>query len=295
MKDIRNFLTYISTEKRYSVHTIEAYKNDLNHFMSFIVENHPNTSTEKINARQIREWLILLLENDYSAKTVNRKVATLKSWYKYLLREEIVTSNPTESLTVPKTKKNLPDFISEKEINDILDKLNHTGDFYGTRDKLIIELLYTTGMRRAELIGLKHTDIDFSSGTLKVTGKRNKQRIIPLTSRMLIKLRDYIQLKADFEAQPDHHFLIVTNKLKPAYPKFIYNTVNRILQGAASLSKKSPHILRHSFATHMLNHGAELNTVKELLGHSNLSATQIYTHNTFDKLKNIYKLAHPRA
>jgi integrase/recombinase XerC len=287
---IKSFEKYLKLEKRYSANTIKSYLNDLYQFYEFI-EQEPTQIIE--DHKIIRKWIIYLLEEKKISKTtVNRKISSLKTFYKYLIRQNKIDKNPMEKIISPKTPHHLPEFVPEKDF-DNFDSL-FTDDFAGIRDKMIIEMLYLTGMRRAELVNLKNTDIDLSGRRIKVIGKRQKERIIPITDYLAAQILKYNKIKEQIDNYDTSAF-ILTNKGQKTYDKFIYRTVHKYLTMITTINKKSPHILRHSFATHLLNNGADLNAIKELLGHSNLSATQIYTHNTFEKLNTIYKQAHPRA
>jgi len=245
----------------------------------------------------IRSWLASLLDQSLSTRSVNRKIATLRSFYKYLLRKNVITVNPMLKVTAPKNAKPLPTFVKEQEMNRLMEDIVFNEDFEGCRDKLIIQLFYTTGIRRAELINLRIDDINPKTMTIKVLGKRNKERIIPFPQSLTGTLEKYFSHREQLlsELKTSNPFLFITGKGKQIYPKLVYRIVHKNLAYVSTNSKKSPHTLRHSFATSLLNHGADLNAVKELLGHANLTATQIYTHNTLGKLKYIYKHAHPRA
>jgi len=248
-----------------------------------------------VTSHDIRAWIVSMLENKYSTVSVHRKISCLRVFYRYLRKEGIVKSDPLEKVVLPKRKKTLPVFVEEEALTNLLDNYSFGDGFAGIRNRTIIELLYLTGMRRSELIGLRDQDVDLAEGSLKVTGKRNKQRIIPLVKSFNQRLEEYIKVRNENVDTSDNGWFFITDKGNKLYDKYVYNTVNKYLAMVTTIEKKSPHILRHTFATHMLNRGADLNSIKELLGHANLSATQIYTHNTFEKLKKVYKQAHPRA
>jgi integrase/recombinase XerC len=289
-----SFFNYLKFEKRSSSHTVVAYKIDLDQFVQFCVEVVGEFNVKKIDAKVVRNWIVQLMENDLSARSVNRKITTLKSFFKFLLREQIVENNPANNLTLPKIRKKLPNFVDEKNLNHLLDDGFFTQDFIGIRDKMIITLLYGTGIRLAELLQLKECDVDTNNCLIKVLGKGKKERIIPYPTSINQLFGQYLkekEIKIGFKTER----LLVTDKGKPVYEKLIYRVVKNNLAKVTLLEKKSPHVLRHTYATHLLNKGADLNAVKELLGHSNLAATQIYTHTTFEKLHNIYKQAHPRG
>lgn len=286
------FLSYLKNEKRYSAHTLVAYEKDLEQFAEFNLENYEITDPLQATPSMLRSWVVSQLDNGITARSVQRKISTLKSFYKFHFKKGDIEKLPTAQLQSPKQKKSLPAFVKESEMDILLDRLAFEEGFPGLRDKVLIELLYSSGMRLSELIGIRLKDLDLHDASVKVLGKRNKERIIPLHKNLIELLRAYITERKDLA---DTDFLIITNKGKKIYPKFVYRKVNHYLSQVTSMSKKSPHVLRHTFATHMLNNGADLNTIKEILGHANLSATQIYTHNSIEKLKNIYKQAHPRA
>lgn len=294
---VEGFISYISKEKRFSRHTLTAYTKDLDQFIIHVRDNLEINEIQDVDHHDIRSWIISILEDDkLQPISVNRKISCLRSFYKYLIRNEIVVKNPMLRITSLKTKKKLPLFLEQSQMQSLLDGLEFGEDFAGVRDKLIVELLYCTGMRRAELIGLKTTDVNRSKNELKVLGKRNKERIIPLSANMMAVIEEYELLLADtFPHMNRQEFLLVNDNCGQITDGFVYRKVNRYLRLVTTIEKKSPHILRHTFATHMLNNGADLNAIKELLGHANLSATQVYTHNSIEKLTQIYKQAHPRA
>lgn len=241
----------------------------------------------------IRSWLVSMLEQGIGTRSINRKLTTLKSFYKYLLRNGVLEINPMQKITSPKTPKRLPVFVEKDKMQFLLDHVDFGNGYAGMRNKLILELFYATGMRLSELVGLTETDLDFHHDTIKVLGKRNKERLIPFGKKIELLIKSYLEEKKNSFGEND--LLFLTDKGQPVYSRMVYKIVNRYLNEVTTLEKKSPHVLRHTFATHLLNNGAELNAVKELLGHANLSATQIYTHNTIDNLKRIYKQAHPKA
>ncbi|OFY87320.1 MAG: integrase [Bacteroidetes bacterium RIFCSPLOWO2_12_FULL_35_15] len=286
-----SFLQYLQYEKRFSNHTLVAYTNDLHQFLEYLLSSYEIKTTAEINHSIVRSWVVSLMEQKVTPRSVNRKISTLKTFYKYLLRQDIVTENPMLKIQSPKTSKRLPVFVEKQNMDTLLDNIEFGDDLEGQRNKLIIELFYATGMRLSELINLKVSTIDLFNCQLKVLGKRNKERIIPFNNQISESLKEYITLKGDLE----HDYLFINKKGKKIYEKFAYRVVNNYLSQVTTLDKKSPHVLRHTFATHMLNNGADLNAIKELLGHANLSATQVYTHNTVEKLKNIHKQAHPKA
>lgn len=286
------FLKYLEVEKRYSIHTIRSYQNDINGFYEFCGITTDDIIGE-IDHKLIRGWIVFLMNEGISPKSVIRKVSTLKSFYKYLLRNELVSKNPMEKVVIPKVEKKLPFFVEQNQMRALFDNVDFDDDFKGWRDKIVLSVLYSTGIRLNELINIKINDIDFSGKTVKVTGKRNKERILPVFPGLLEEIEEYLVVR-DKEGI-NNEFLIVTNKGQKAYPKLIYRIVNHGIQQVSTIEKKSPHVIRHTFATHMLNNGSDLNAIKELLGHANLSATEIYTHNTFEKLKKTYNQAHPRA
>ena len=293
MQLIQNYLDYLNLEKRYSSHTLKAYSTDLSIF-SFYLKNNYNTTIDKANHSMIRSWLIEELNKGNSARTVNRKITSLKSFYKYLIKLKKVDYNPTSKIIASKTSKKLPQFVGVADMNDLLNKLEFNKDFSGIRDKLIIEMFYSTGIRLSELINIKITDVDFKKSQIKVLGKRNKERLIPLTYELQKSIEKYFVLRMEHNAI-DCSFFLLSNSGKKLNPSMVYRKVNNLLKGVTTLEQKSPHILRHTFATHMLNNGADLNVIKELLGHASLSATEIYTHNSVDQLKKIFNNAHPRA
>ncbi len=294
---LARFIQYIKFEKRYSPHTVSAYQSDLDQFISFL--NYPDqtiTHPQEISHHLIRNWMVELMNQGLSARSINRKIATLRKYFKFLVQEGVLTINPASKINTPKIPKHLPVVVEDARLTQMLDNGEvFTDDFKGTRDKLIIEMLFGTGMRLAELLGLKDTDINTYEGTVKVLGKRNKERIIPLNQELRLLLLKYSELKKSENFGNNSLTLIVTDKGANAYPKLIYLTVQKYLSNISTQNKKSPHVLRHTFATSLLNAGADLNAIKELLGHANLSATQIYTHNSVERLKSIYKLAHPKA
>ena len=288
-----SFLKYLSFEKNYSVHTVKSYSNDLNQYHIFCNEQGITdflTADHKI----IRQWIVSLMENEVTPRSINRKLSTLKTFYKYLIRKGVVNINPVNKVVAPKSSKKIPVFVEEKQINNFLDDYEFGNDFTGQRNKLILDLLYGTGIRGAELISIKDDDVDTYNNSIKVLGKRNKERIVPVTPSIIKLIEEYIQVRNVTVSDREDN-LFITEKGKKIYPKLVYRLVTSYLSMVTTLDKKSPHVLRHTFATHMLNRGADLNAIKELLGHANLSATQIYTHNTFEKLKSIYNQAHPRA
>jgi integrase/recombinase XerC len=293
---ITDFLNYIEFERRYSVHTLNSYAKDLEQFSEFIRETYQVEKAKEIDFVFIRSWIALLMEEGNSPRTVNRKISTLKSYFRYLLKVEKIDHNPVLKITGPKVRKKLPVFIEEKSMNLLITESEPPKSFEEARDRLVVEVFYATGIRRAELIGLKIGDVDLGSGLIKVLGKRNKERLIPIHDSLFLLIDSYLSFKQKAIAVQSHEaYFFLTIKGKKMYPKLVYRIVNNYLSRVSTQKKKSPHVLRHTFATHMLNHGADLNAIKELLGHTNLSATQIYTHNTIEKLKNIYKLAHPKA
>ncbi len=292
MRFFNDYIDYLRFQKRYSEHTVNAYRNDILQFAAFLGDEDHRPGWEEVTDRQVRAWMIALMDEGISPRSVNRKLSSLKSFYRYLQRKG-VKADPTAGISGPKTGKPLPAFVRENEINELLDTWEFGDDFEGQRNKMIIEMLYGTGMRRAELIGLREEDVRFGERIIRVTGKRNKQRQIPLLPELAEKLEAYLEVKR--EMFPGVTWLFVTSKGKQMYPRLLYRVVHKYLGLVTSLTKKSPHVLRHTFATHLLNRGADLNAIKEILGHANLSATQIYTHSTFEKLKRVYKQAHPRA
>lgn len=291
----KRFLKYIEYQKKYSSHTVNAYATDLNNFYIFCFENEIIKTEDEIisDYKIIRQWIAFLSSQGISAKTINRKLSTLRSFYNFLLRENLIDSNPILKITRLKTEKKLPEFVSDEKMNLLLDSNVFSENFEGLRNQLLLEILYGTGMRRAELINLSINDIDINKKNVKVTGKRNKQRIIPFPDILSELLKKYILLRKEIET--DNEYLFLTKSGKQIYPNLVYRIVNKYLSFISTQKKKSPHTLRHTYATSLLNNGADINAVKELLGHANLSATQIYTHNTFEKLNRIYKQAHPRA
>jgi integrase/recombinase XerC len=290
-----SFLQYLQIGKRYSPHTIRSYHNDLDQFFIFISDNEMPQDPAEMSAHHIRAWVVSLMDSGIKPVSVHRKISCLRVFFRYLRKEGKIKSDPLDKVVLPKRKKALPVFVSEDSVGRLLDDDNFSDDFTGIRNKTIIEMLYLTGMRRAELIGLRDLDIDLQSATVKVTGKRNKQRIIPLLRPFTESLGEYVKARNEMVNSRDENWFFVTDRGHKLYDKFVYNTVKDYLSLVTTIEKKSPHILRHTFATHMLNRGADLNVIKEFLGHANLSATQVYTHNTFEKLKKVYKKAHPRA
>ena len=287
------FLAYVQYEKRYSPHTVTAYRNDLDQFFKYLQEQYAIDDILQVNHPMIRSWLVKLMESGITPRSVNRKLTTLKSFYKYLIRQGILEVNPMRKITSPKSSKRLPVFMEKDKMDLLLDDASFGNDYPGTRDRLIVEMFYATGMRLSELVNLKNSDIDFHNDTIKVLGKRNKERLIPFSKKFASLLKHYLQKREEAFGQTTDFFL--TDKGRKIYPKLVYLIVTRCLGSVTTLDKKSPHVLRHTFATHLLNNGAELNAVKELLGHANLAATQVYTHNTIEKLKKIYNQAHPKA
>ena len=284
------FIKYLSSEKRFSMHTITSYSTDLDQFTLFLSEEHQiSDEVSEISFQIVRSWITYLLEKGVTPRSVNRKISTLKTYFKFLIRENIISESPMLKIVSPKSKKRLPIFIEENQIENLLNEVEFDDGFIGERDKLIIELFYVTGIRISELINIRIFDINFSNSLIKVLGKRNKERLIPLSNNIV----NEIQIFAKKHNVNNYLFTnLGGNKL---YTKLVYRVVKKYIGKISSVSKKSPHILRHTFATHMLNNGADINAIKELLGHANLSATQVYTHNTIEKLKTVYKQAHPRA
>lgn len=289
------FLRFLQTEKRYSPNTLLAYKTDLVQFGRYIQDSGAGDSLNLVTTRQIRSWVISLLDEGMAAKSVNRKTTTLRRYYRFCQREGIIDKNPADFLPSVKVPKPLPVFMEEGQMETLLDKPGFENDFTGSRNLLIIELLYGTGMRLSELTGLKDHDVDFSRSQIKVTGKRQKERIIPVTGELTDLIRLYITVRNRTFNIMEGGTLILTDKGQPVYPKLVYRVVNEALSTVSASGRRSPHVLRHTYATHLLNRGAELNAIKELLGHANLSATQVYTHTGFEKLKRVHQKAHPRA
>jgi integrase/recombinase XerC len=288
------FFNYLEYEKRYSPHTLLSYKTDLNQFQDYLTATYETENPATASYQMIRSWIASQIECGISEKSVNRKIACLRSFFKFLIISEIIEKSPMQKVQALKTRKSLPVFAEETHLHKILDHFTYPAGFSGLRDKLLIELLYGTGIRLSELINLKNKDVNTLSSTIKVTGKGNKERIIPLNKSLSELINVYIAAKAAEIAEQTENF-IVTDKGQQTYPVFIYRTIKKYLEMIPTLEKRSPHVLRHTFATHLLNKGADLNAIKDLLGHSSLAATQVYTHNTLDKIKAIFDQAHPKA
>ena len=287
---IDDFLNYIAKEKRYSPHTIKGYKTDLIEFSDYS-HRYFDISIQKVNHRIIRSWFSQMMKDGFQPSTIHRKSSTLKSFFKFLMVNGFLEKSPMDLVPLPKLKRSLPKFVDEKSLEVLLNELEFLDNYEGKRDRLIIDLFYQTGVRQSELIGLSMKDIDFCKQQIKVLGKRNKERIIPISTNLIETINEYVTYR---KTGSDVN-LLVTSAGKKLYPKLVYKIVNKYLSKVTTLSQRSPHVLRHSFATHMLNNGAELNSIKEILGHVSLSATQVYTHNSMEKIKTIYKQAHPRA
>lgn len=298
---IQAFLGYLRFEKRYSPHTITSYQNDLEQFSAFLTSQFDAPEIDKITAPLIRSWLAELKGDDMTGKSINRKISTLKSFFKYMIKQGVIKQTPMTVIVSPKTSKRLPSFVADKDMHKLLDEKSpenkgnemFSDDWQGRTQKLVIQLFYNTGMRLSELANLTEGQLDAAYSQVKVLGKGNKERIIPINKELLRDLQSYILEKP--VKLPGVENIFVNDKGKALYTRYIYKLVNDKLGNVTTIDKKSPHVLRHSFATHLMNNGADLNAVKELLGHASLAATQVYTHNTIEKLKEVYKNAHPKA
>ncbi|KJF44826.1 tyrosine-type recombinase/integrase [Draconibacterium sediminis] len=289
-----SFINFLKYEKRYSPHTVKAYEKDLDRFVEFCTKMVGDFVVKDVDLKLLRSWVVDLMEHDYNPSSVSRMMTAVKSFYNFLLREQVVDVNPAINVPLPKIRKKLPYFVEENNLNHLLDDDLFDNGFRGRRDKLIISLFYGTGIRLAELINLKDRDFNTAEYLIKVLGKRNKERIIPYPREINQLYIDYVDVRNN-EIVNNSGYLFVTEKGKQIYEKLVYRVVKNNLARVTSLEKKSPHVLRHTYATHLLNNGADLNAVKELLGHANLAATQVYTHTTFEKLQQSYKQAHPRG
>ncbi len=294
MSNLKAFQDYLQHEKKYSLHTVTAYVNDLLFFQEFLKVNFDSDSLESINYSLIRSWIVSMIDAGISNSSVNRKVSSLKAFYKFLLKTKQIESSPLVKHKSLKTPKKIQIPFSEKELDAVLNLLKYSEGFEGVRDKLIIDLFYTTGIRRTELINLKLSNISLSNGTIKVLGKRNKERIVPILPIISKQIGLYLTERTQLEVIIDNEYFFLLGKGVKMNDSFVYRLINYYFSNVSEKVKKSPHILRHTFATHMLNNGADLNSVKELLGHSSLASTQIYTHSSLSELKKIYGEAHPR-
>jgi len=292
MENLAAYLQYLEYEKRYSIHTIDAYKRDLLSFENFCFND--GIKDEDVDYRVIRRWVVALVNRGDSFRTVNRKVGSLRSFFKYLMKKELLSVNPMEKIGTLKNEKTLPVFVTAEKMDELFDEeMIDNDDFKAMRDKMTLELFYMTGIRLSELINLKDSDVDAIAMTIKVLGKRNKERIIPLTMSFCERLYQYVSLKKS--VFPETNRLFVLDSGEPLYERWVQRLSNKKLNSVTTMKKRSPHVLRHSFATNILNEGAELNAIKEILGHANLAATQVYTHNSLKRIKKIYEQAHPRA
>ncbi len=292
---IENFFRYLTHEKRYSVNTILSYRNDLEQFLAFCTAYEIQSPSE-INHAIVRSWIVALLDDGIRPRSIHRKISALRTYFKFLRRESYTSGvDPLSKIKLPKTEKRLPVVLDEKQMNFLLDEIPFADDFDGVRDKLMIETFYVTGIRRAELIELKVAEIDLVNHQLKVLGKRNKERIIPFLPCFADRLKNYIHIRDKEKISNNTGCFFVKKNGEKLSPKFVNDRVSKYLSIVSTMDKKSPHVLRHTFATQLLNNGADLNAIKELLGHSNLAATQVYTHNSVERLKQIYKQAHPKA
>lgn len=292
---VETFLKYLQYEKRVSKHTLTAYQSDLDQFQAFIQEVFPDHSPETADYGIVRSWIIQLVDSGIKAASVNRKIASLKTFYKFLMRQEVIKKNPMTKIRVLKTQKRLPSFVKESEMINLLDAVEFEDTLDGWRDRLILELFYSTGIRLSELITLKEVQVDATNHTIKVLGKRNKERLIPFPKSIVSIYKNYRQIRNKEVEIKNHGYVFVTDSGDPCYPMMVYRIVKRYLKENTNTEKKSPHVLRHTYATHLLNKGAEINAVKDLLGHSSLAATQVYTHNSMEKIKKAYDQAHPKA
>ena len=295
MNALSSFIQYIKFEKRFSPHTVDAYQGDLEQFFIYLDKTYGELKIEAITHPMIRSWVVSMMENETTPRTINRKLSSLKTFYKFLLRNGTVKLNPMQKIQGPKTSKRLPVFVEESSMKLLFEKIDFGEGYTASRDRMLMETFYVTGMRVTELVNLRGEDIDLSNCQVKVLGKRNKERIIPFTRKVRQMLEEYLTVKSkqSFSSTSDNLFL--TEEGKPMTRGLVYKLVKKYLSEVSTIDKRSPHVLRHTFATHMLNHGADINSIKEILGHANLAATQVYTHNTIEKLKQIYKQAHPRA
>ncbi len=293
LEPVQSFIDYLRFEKRYSAHTVRSYQDDLGQFTGYLLDQFSIQAIEEVNASLIRSWLASLREKDISPRTINRKISTLKSFFKYQLRTGRLLQTPMTNIISPKSGKRLPSFVKEDDLGQLLQALRFPEDWKGLNARMLITMFYCTGMRLSELIQLKPQQVDTSKEVIKILGKGNKERIVPVSPELITLIGMYeSEKKALYDGSAET--LLVTEKGRKMYPKYAYLLVKQYLADIKTLEKKSPHVLRHSFATHLTNHGASLNAVKELLGHASLASTQVYTHTTIEKLKEVYKNAHPR-
>lgn len=292
---IQSFLDYLKYQKRYSQHTIISYQTDLNDFFDYLQVQYQESALENIKPPFIRSWLAETKAKGMSSKTINRKISSLRSFFKQQLKLGVITVSPIATIIAPKVSKRLPQFVDKRDMDTLFDHVEFPEGWTGTTHRLLILLLYNTGMREAELINLKEAQVDQSNCALKVLGKGSKERIIPVSKTLMAEIQQYIREKNNQIDGADKTFLLVKEDGKKLYPRYVYDVVKKYLTLVTTIEKRSPHVLRHTFATHLMNNGADLNAVKELLGHSSLAATQVYTHNTIEKLKDVYKKAHPKA
>ena len=298
MQDLQTkFINYLRYEKRYSKHTITAYKKDLAQFRDFVLTHYDTLLIQEVKRIHVRTWLADLSEQNISSRSIHRKISTLNSFYKFLNRQGVIETSPMINIIKPKAEKRLPSFVRQDKIDKVLrvasdDKKAKT--ITELNRQLIIEIFYQTGIRRSEMLGLTLQNTDLNNNEIKVLGKGNKERIIPIDGKLVGLIKEYLDIRKEL-TNSDHGKLLILPNGKPLYPKYIYNVVNEVLKSSTTLKKNSPHILRHTFATHLLNEGADINAIKELLGHSSLAATQVYTHNSIEKLKNVHKKAHPKS
>ncbi|MBI2282861.1 MAG: tyrosine-type recombinase/integrase [Bacteroidetes bacterium] len=290
---LQPFLDYLKFEKRYSQHTLLSYQNDLEQFFAYLASQFDAPALNKVTSLYIRSWLAELKDGGLSSKSINRKISTLRSFFKYQMKTDVLQQTPMTTVTAPRVNKRLPVFVEQKDMAILFEHVAFSDDWQGRTERLVLQLFYYTGMRLSELINLKESQLDAAQSQVKVLGKGNKERILPVSAELMRALLDYVQDKPIKESEI--HQVFVTEKGKALQPRSVYAFVKKHLAQVTTIQKKSPHILRHSFATHLMNNGAELNAVKELLGHSSLAATQIYTHNTIEKLKEVFQKAHPKA
>ena len=292
---IEKFLDYLQLEKNYSSNTLSAYKRDLIQYYNFIIENNGNLEIENADYKIIRSWIVSMVSSNISNRSINRKVSSLKSFYKFLIKTDTIKSSPLKAHSPLKQSKKIQVPFSQEEINSLLDSDFFTNDYKGVLQKSIIAFFYFTGVRRIELINIKESDISLESSTIKVMGKRSKERIIPILPKLKKSLKYYREIKSKYNWNTSPEYLFISKNGKQLSEKFVYRTVNEYFKLVSPKIKKAPHVLRHSFATHLINEGADINSVKELLGHSSLSATQVYSHTSMERIKEVFKNSHPRA